>query len=173
MKRKRTVADMTAANATRGIVLEFLQSIFTNVTHQPTFEWAKHVRKLPFDVLVKGANGGRSVLIEIDGAQHFIDVAYFNSNVGAQVNNDCYKMFQATTNGYSVIRISQEEIYSGKFVFWKDALKEAIDRATTGTFPFVQYISMDTDLYNTHANRLLAARNDGVTLSYLDDPISP
>ncbi len=64
----------------------------------------KTKRRLPFDFLIEGLK----LIIELDGRQHFIQVLNWKDPVAAR-KRDIYKMNQALLNGYSVIRILQEE----------------------------------------------------------------
>lgn len=62
------------------------------------------------------------IIIEIDGEQHFRQVWNWKSPDENQ-KNDIYKMKCANSNGFSVIRILQMDIYYEKY----DWIKEIID----------------------------------------------
>jgi very-short-patch-repair endonuclease len=69
--------------------------------------WCKNIRNLPFDIAIENLN----MIIEIDGFQHFQDVAHWNSNVENVRQRDVYKTYQCIKNGYSIIRVLQSDIW--------------------------------------------------------------
>ena len=66
-------------------------------------------RILPFDFIIPEYN----IIIELDGAQHFRQVHIWKSPEFTQ-ERDLYKMKRANKNGFSVIRVVQEEVYRNK-----------------------------------------------------------
>jgi hypothetical protein len=77
---------------------------------------------LPYDFAIEE----NKIIIELDGLQHFVQVSNWNSPENIQ-QRDKYKMKQANDNGYSVIRILQEDVYYDKYN-WLDELKENIKK---------------------------------------------
>ena len=67
---------------------------------------------------------GVKLIIEIDGRQHFEQVSNWNSPDDT-FEHDAYKMEQALNNGYSIIRIFQEDVWNDKNN-WQNKSNEAI-----------------------------------------------
>lgn len=88
-------------------------------------DWCKSEstgRQLPFDFVIAEL----CIIIELDGDQHFKQVMNWQS---PEVNqqNDIYKTKQANSNGYSIIRILQTDVWNNKNG-WLDKLIAAIER---------------------------------------------
>lgn len=66
------------------------------------------------------------IIIELDGAQHFRQIANWKSPEDIQ-KRDIYKMKQALKHGYSVIRILQEDIWNDSYD-WKNILRDCIKK---------------------------------------------
>lgn len=131
-------------NKTEQIVNEFLEENYTNVIHQAKFNWCKNKTYLPFDFLLDD----QKILLEVDGAQHFI---HFRENWKSPEEiqkRDILKMKLALSQGYSIIRISQEDIYNNT-IYWKEMLKKNIKKYKK---PKCIYISKDPELYINHKN---------------------
>ena len=93
------------------------------IKHQPKYNWCKSEntnRKLPFDFVIEKLK----LIIEIDGRQHFEQVSNWSSPE-FQLENDIYKMKKALENGYSILRIIQEDIYYNKNN-WEKNIKDTI-----------------------------------------------
>ena len=113
-------------NKTEVKVSSFLHTHYTDVIHNSriTFVWSindKTGSQLKFDILLKD----KQILIEIDGIQHFRYVAYYKNDVIENKRRDVLKMLQATKNGYSVIRLYQEDVYRDSYD-WKSWLVQKI-----------------------------------------------
>lgn len=82
-------------------------------------------RNYPFDFLLPAY----SLIIEVDGEQHFTQVQNWTA---PEINRerDIYKMKMAIENGYSVIRVLQEDIIEDKNN-WKETLKNLIKKYNT------------------------------------------
>ena len=130
-------------NKTETKFKEWFEKEFSNyeLEHQPSFNWCKNVKKLPFDFGIIIFN----LIIEIDGIQHFKQVSNWKSPELTQ-QRDIYKMKQAIKNNYSIIRISQEDIWYDKYN-WQKEITEYIKKYDT---PQVIYLSKNKDLYNEH-----------------------
>ena len=100
-----------------------------------------NIRELPFDFEIINFN----LLIEIDGAQHFRQVRNWKSHKITQ-QRDVYKMKQAIKHNYSVIRISQEDIWHDRYN-WQSEIIKYIKRYN---IPQPIYLSKNKDLYNRH-----------------------
>ena len=88
-----------------------------------------------------------NLLIELDGAQHFRQVMNWKDPVETR-KRDIYKMNQALINGYSVIRILQEDVWIDKNN-WETNLKSAILDIDPG-IPKIIYICENNEysVYN-------------------------
>jgi very-short-patch-repair endonuclease len=92
--------------------------------HYPTLiqgirkEWCRNINSLPFDFVIEDYK----IIIELDGLQHLKQVWNWSSPEKQQ-ERDLFKMKCANDNGYSVIRILQEDVYYDNY----DWLKELLD----------------------------------------------
>jgi very-short-patch-repair endonuclease len=108
-------------NKTETKLYELLTQIYTNFERQFKVDWCKKINYLPFDFVLEEYK----IIIELDGEQHFIQVSNWSSPE-EQLKNDLYKMKCANENGYSVIRILQEDVWNDKYN-WLDELKSHIN----------------------------------------------
>lgn len=74
-------------------------------TRQIKFKWCKKNRLLIFDFLIDELG----IIIELDGRQHFEQVWNWNS-YEETYENDLFKTTKVLENGYSIIRILQEDV---------------------------------------------------------------
>ena len=101
------------------ILFNYLKTIYSNIKSQYKFDWCKNPetnKYLPFDFVLLD----EKIIIELDGIQHFKQVSNWLS-LDIQHERDIYKMKCANKNGYSVIRIFQEDVYNNT-ILWKDLL---------------------------------------------------
>ena len=77
----------------------------------------KNKKYLPFDFVINE----RKIIIELDGKQHFEQIGNWNSPEETR-KNDIFKMKCANNNGFSVIRILQNDVYKNKYDWLKDIL---------------------------------------------------
>lgn len=112
--------------------------------HQAKWEWCKSKKDnyLPFDFAIKKLK----IIIEIDGEQHFSQVSNWSSPED-NLSNDIYKMKKAMENGYSIIRILQEDIWSDKNE-WDKKLDKILKKHDE---PTVFYIGCEIK-YDKHIN---------------------
>ncbi len=113
-------------------------------------KWCKNAETnnfLPFDFLVeelppKGASRRRRVnlIIELDGAQHFTQVSNWKDPEKTR-KRDIYKMKAALDQGYSVIRLLQDDVYRDKNN-WKENLTSSIHHYDT---PQIIYICTNNE----------------------------
>jgi very-short-patch-repair endonuclease len=95
------------------------------IQRQPKFDWCKNSltkRYFPFDFCIESLK----IIIEIDGPQHFIQVSNWKSPERTQLR-DRYKELCANKNGYTVIRLLQEDVYKDKND-WENVLLSSINR---------------------------------------------
>jgi len=102
-----------------GIIL----SSYPTLLSQFTPEWVKPKR---FDFCIQEHN----IIIELDGRQHFEQVSNW-STPEEQLDNDKYKEKCANDNGYSVIRILQEDVLNDTYD-WKKELYKTIEELING-----------------------------------------
>jgi very-short-patch-repair endonuclease len=93
-----------------------------DITKGKSFPWCKNKKLLPFDIVIEDLK----LIIELDGAQHFIQVSQWKSPIDTQTT-DKYKMKCANNNNYSVIRILQEDVWYDR-TDWQGDLKEFIKK---------------------------------------------
>jgi very-short-patch-repair endonuclease len=109
-------------NKTETKLWEYLRLKYDNITitKQKKFDWCKNILFLPFDICMEEYK----LIIEIDGLQHFKQVRNWNSPEKTQ-ESDKYKMLCALKQGYSIIRIFQEDVWDNKNN-WEINLQDAI-----------------------------------------------
>ena len=109
---------------TERLLLKWLNKTYAQYTiiSQSKFDWCKSKNKYyyRYDFLIKELK----IFIELDGDQHFRQVANWK-DPKTQQKTDKYKMKKAHTNGYSMIRILQADVYNNKYN-WKNKLKKQI-----------------------------------------------
>jgi len=96
------------------------------IERQITYEWCKNVKTncyFPFDFCIEEYK----IIIELDGIQHFKKVKHFRKTPEEQKERDLYKQKCANDNGYSIIRIYQEDVYYDTFD-WLNKLYETIEK---------------------------------------------
>jgi very-short-patch-repair endonuclease len=82
-----------------------LLELYPTVKRQFKAEWCKQKRCLPFDFVIEE----KKKIIELDGPQHFVQVANWKSPE-LQQEQDLFKTKCANENGYSVIRVLQIDV---------------------------------------------------------------
>lgn len=132
-------------NKTEKLLLTWLEKTFEQykIITQSTFDWCvndESGKKLPFDFCIKKLK----LIIELDGKQHFEQVMNWTPYEFTQ-NRDIYKMIKALKNGYTVIRISQQDVWSKKYNL--NNMKEYIK---LHDYPRIIYLSVNENLYKFH-----------------------
>lgn len=118
---------------TEKILLKFLSENHI-VIHQKKFEWTlkENGSYMRYDFYIEKYK----ILIELDGAQHFRQVSCWTSPEITK-NNDIIKNNLAVQNGYSIVRLLQEDVYYNKFD-WKSALNnELYEREKKSAMVFI------------------------------------
>lgn len=118
-----------------------------NITREFKVDWCKFGTYLPFDFVIKD----KQVIIELDGAQHFQQISNWKSPEETR-KSDVYKMKCANENGYSVIRILQEDVWFDK-IDWLSQLINEIERMYFIEDTEVVYIC-NNDIYDKHKEDL-------------------
>ena len=97
---------------------------YPTLKSQYKVDWCKDIKHLPFDFVIEE----RKIIVEIDGEQHWKQVAKWKTPQHNK-NRDLYKMKCAKENGFSVIRIIQEDIFKNKYD-WLNELCNNIEKIT-------------------------------------------
>jgi very-short-patch-repair endonuclease/predicted nucleic-acid-binding Zn-ribbon protein len=90
---------------TEGKLYEKILEIYPETERQFKQDWCKKINHLPFDFCIKELK----IIIELDGPQHFKQISNWSSPE-EQFENDQYKQACAAENGYSIIRLLQEDV---------------------------------------------------------------
>ena len=113
-------------NKTENKLYEKLKPFYPTILSQFKQEWCKKLRHLPFDFVIPEYK----IIIELDGPQHFQQISNWSSPE-EQFENDKYKEKCANDNGYSVIRLLQEDLFYDNYD-WVKELCETIEEIKTG-----------------------------------------
>jgi very-short-patch-repair endonuclease len=113
-------------NKTEGKIFEKLKKIYPSIITQFKKEWCKNKFNLPFDFCIPEY----SIIIELDGRQHFIQVRDWQSPE-EQFETDKFKQQCANNNNYSTIRLLQEDVLYDKYDWCKE-LCDAIEEIKQG-----------------------------------------
>lgn len=95
-------------NKTECKLLNKLTEYGYSTLHQRRFDWCRNIktdRLMPFDFVIEEYK----LIIELDGNQHFKQVSNWGDPT-LQREKDIHKMICANKNGYSVIRLYQEDV---------------------------------------------------------------
>jgi len=111
-------------NKTEKILYDKLKEMYISLERQYKVDWCKNIKHLPFDFVIEN----RKIIIEVDGRQHFEQIQKWLSPEKTRMN-DLYKMKCANENGFSVIRILQNDVYKDKYD-WLSELISNIERIT-------------------------------------------
>jgi very-short-patch-repair endonuclease len=112
---------------------------------QLKYDWCKNVKTncyLLFDFCIEEYK----IIIELDGIQHFQKVKHFKNTPEEQKERDLYKQKCANDNGYSVIRIYQEDVFYDTFN-WLDSVSKGVEKIKNDRIIQNIYISKN-DEYN-------------------------
>ena len=112
-------------NKTELKLYNFIKNIFLQIIHQYKKDWCKNNdthNYLPFDFCIDDDK----IIIELDGKQHFEQVMNWKTPED-QLKNDIYKQKCANENGYSIIRLLQEDVFNDKYD-WKTELINNIEK---------------------------------------------
>jgi very-short-patch-repair endonuclease len=108
-------------NKTEAKLYEKLITIYPSIHTQFKQDWCKRITYLPYDFCIPELK----IIIELDGAQHFRQVANWCSPE-EQFENDKFKEKCANQNGYSIIRLLQEDVFYDTYD-WVKELCDAIE----------------------------------------------
>jgi very-short-patch-repair endonuclease len=109
---------------TEDVVYDKLKGNYPLLQRQYKVDWCKDKKHLPFDFVIKE----RKIIVEVDGEQHWKQVAKWKTPEHTKAR-DIYKMKCANKNGFSVIRIIQNDVYKNKYE-WLNELINNIEKIT-------------------------------------------
>ena len=104
---------------------KILSGKYPSLKTQYKVDWCKDKKHLPFDFVIEE----RKIIVEQDGVQHWKQVAKWKTPQHNRCR-DLYKMKCANENGFSVIRILQEDIFKNKYD-WLSQLCVNIEKITS------------------------------------------
>jgi len=123
----------TCYRKTEGKVYNELIKYHPTLIREFSEDWCRGVksgRRLRFDFCIKE----KTVIIELDGAQHFKDVVAWKSSFEDQHMVDIVKHADANDNGFRVIRIIQEDVWSDKYDWLTELLNNIEDNTKQNIF---------------------------------------
>ena len=109
-------------NKTEHKLYENLSKIYPTLKRQYRVDWCKNKSFLPFDFVLEVLK----IIIVLDGPQHFIQIMNWKSPEETRTI-DLYKIKCANENGFSVIRLTQEDVYYDTYD-WLGALNTTINK---------------------------------------------
>lgn len=115
-------------NKTEGKLKLFLEQKFSDLCTQAKFEWCPKRR---YDFYIPSL----SVIIELDGPQHFQQIHNWQSHSLVQ-KVDAYKALKAIENGISVIRLLQDDVWNDTSN-WREELIKAIHSCSSPTVVYL------------------------------------
>lgn len=144
-------------NKTEQMLLEILVLHGINIQKHAAFDWCKNPETgyyLPFDFVINDM----MIIIELDGGQHFRQVKHW-APLKENRRRDWFKMRAALTNGYSVIRVLQDDVWYNRNDWLgillseieKYAIPELIFISATGAYDDFEnmYDELSEDTYDT------------------------
>jgi very-short-patch-repair endonuclease len=111
---------------TEAKLYENLLQLYPTIINQFRTLWCKNKKQLPYDFVIPEYK----IIIELDGPQHFQQISNWSSPE-EQFENDKYKEKCANDNGYSVIRLLQEDVFYDTYD-WVKELCETIEEIKNG-----------------------------------------
>jgi len=111
-------------NKTEAKLYEQMFPLYPTLIIQFKQDWCKNIQYLPFDFCIPESK----IIIELDGRQHFQQVSNWKTPE-EQLIRDKYKERCANDNGYSVIRLLQEDVFYDTYD-WIKELRDTIEQLT-------------------------------------------
>jgi very-short-patch-repair endonuclease len=109
-------------NKTEAKLYEQMFPLYPTLIIQFKQDWCKNIQYLRFDFCIPESK----IIIELDGRQHFQQVSNWKTPEEHLIR-DKYKERCANDNGYSVIRLLQEDVFYDTYD-WIKELRETIDQ---------------------------------------------
>ncbi len=133
-------------NKTEQKLFDLVKKDYPHLKNQLRVDWCKNEitnKYLPFDFVLED----EKIIIELDGPQHFEQVSNWSSPE-EQYERDSYKMKCANDHGYSMIRITQEDVLNDTFD-WYTMLKDSIETIIQKKSIENHFISFEEDIYSS------------------------
>ena len=111
-------------NKTELKLYKILNKKYEEIERSFNVSWCKNIKHLPFDFVLLE----RKIIIELDGPHHFRQVSNWG-NYEENQKKDIYKMKCANENGFSVIRLLQEDVLFDKYD-WLTQIMSNINKIT-------------------------------------------
>ena len=105
-------------NKTEQKLYEEIVMFYPLITQQYKVEWCRNKNYLPYDFALVTDR----IIIELDGRQHFEQVSNWTSPEDTH-ENDIYKMKCAKKNGFSVIRLIQQDVWNNSYEWLTELIK--------------------------------------------------
>jgi len=134
-------------NKTEFKFFEKIKELYPSIKRQYKVEWCKNKLYLPYDFVIEDLN----IIIELDGGQHFKQISNWTSPE-VQIENDKYKTNCANNNGFSVIRLLQNDVSKDNFD-WIEEIKINITKIIYGKKVQNIFICKNND-YSNHISLL-------------------
>jgi very-short-patch-repair endonuclease len=99
-----------------------IKEFYPTLKRQYKIEWCKNKLYLPFDFVIEDLN----IIIELDGEQHFKQISNWTSPE-IQIEKDKYKLKCANENGFSIIRLLQNDVAKDNYD-WKEEIESSISK---------------------------------------------
>jgi very-short-patch-repair endonuclease/Fe2+ or Zn2+ uptake regulation protein len=109
-------------NKTEYKFYEKIKEFYPTIKRQYKVEWCKNRFCLPFDFAIEELK----IIIELDGEQHFTQVSNWSSPE-TQIENDKYKTVCANKNGFTIIRLLQDDVAKDKFD-WVTEIQNSVSK---------------------------------------------
>ena len=126
---------------TEGKLYGTLKSKYPTIQRQFKADWCKNKTHLPFDFCIEA----NKTIFELDGGQHFTQVSNWTSPE-EQFQNDIYKQNCANENGYSVIRLLQQDVLYDRYD-WCKKIDDAIEEIKNSDEPKNIYLCENNEYY--------------------------
>lgn len=150
------VGCTSCINKTEGIVHDWLTRKYPwNVQRQfPGPRWKGQTR---FDFAV--FSGKKTVIVEVDGPQHFWEKSCRGDKFWEACRRDLFKENWALRNNMSVVRVLQEDAWFGRYD-WRGWLARCIESAFASATPRI-YFQADVPEYTSADSAYVALRGGG------------
>jgi very-short-patch-repair endonuclease len=129
-------------NKTEFKFYEKIKELYPSIKRQYKVKWCKNKLYLPYDFVIEDLN----IIIELDGDQHFKQISNWSSPE-VQIENDKYKTNCANNNGFSVIRLLQNDVSKDNFD-WIEEIKINITKIIHEKIVQNLFICKNNDYYN-------------------------
>ena len=113
-------------NKTETKFYKIIREVFPSIIFQLRVDWCKNISYLPYDFCIPEYK----IIIELDGPQHFTQIMNWKTPE-EQFKTDKFKEECANNNGYSVIRLLQNDVLNDRYN-WLKQLNNSIEELKNG-----------------------------------------